>query len=69
MLAVAYLIDPGAFKTEKLHVTVETQGHATRGQTVADKRQSSSLVKQMNMCVEVDVERVFQMFFKRIGAT
>ena len=68
MLAVAYLIDEGAFKTEKLHVTVETQGRATRGQTVADKRQSSSLAKQMNLCVEVDVERVFQMFFKSIAA-
>lgn len=67
MLAVAYLIDPGAFKTEKLHITVETQGHSTRGQTVADKRQTSSMVKQMNLCVEVDVERVFQMFFNRLS--
>jgi len=67
MLAVAYLIDEGAFKTEKYHVTVETQGHATRGQTVADKRQSSYLVKQMRVCIEVDVERVFQLFFKCIA--
>lgn len=68
LLAVAYLIDEGAFKTEKLHVTVETQGHVTRGQTVADKRQTSSMVKQINLCVEVDVEWVFQTFFDRIAA-
>jgi inosine-uridine nucleoside N-ribohydrolase len=68
LLAVAYLIDEGAFKTEKLHVTVETQGHVPRGQTVADKRQTSSMVKQINLCVEVDVERVFQTFFDRIAA-
>lgn len=66
LLAVSYLIDEDAFATERLYVTVETRGRATRGQTVADKRQTSSYVKQMNVCVDVDMNRIFDTFFSRV---
>jgi inosine-uridine nucleoside N-ribohydrolase len=69
ILAIASLIDEQAFKTEKLHVTVEMHGHATRGQTVADKRRTSPKVKQMKICGGVDVERVFQTYFDKIAAS
>jgi len=68
VLAVYYLLDPGAFQTVKLHVTVETHGRATRGQTVADKRAYSSLIKQIYLCVKVDADRVFKGYFDRISA-
>ncbi len=66
LLAISYLIEKNVFTTDKLYVTVETHGRSTRGQTVADRRQNSPYTPQMNVCVEVNLERVFQTFFSRI---
>lgn len=37
-LTVAGVIQPSLLATERLHVDVETAGHATRGMTIADRR-------------------------------
>jgi purine nucleosidase len=62
MLVMAYLLQPTLFKTEKLHVTVETEGLVTRGQTVPDWRSFSPHEPQMDVCLEVDEEALFELY-------
>ena len=66
MLVVAYLLDPSLFTTEKLYVTVETEGAITRGQTVADRREFSPFEPQMDVCVDVDNDALFDLYLSII---
>ena len=64
-LAMAIAIDKTLVKTRKLHVTVETQGEETLGETVADLRGSKEGVvmnPNMDVCVEVDSQRFIRTF-------
>lgn len=61
MLVVAYLLRPDFFKLETLYVTVETNGLVTRGQTVADRRYTTT-ESTMDVCVGVDVDKVYDLF-------
>ncbi|MBS9778233.1 MAG: nucleoside hydrolase [Gammaproteobacteria bacterium] len=54
--AVAYLLKPDMFTTEKLHVAIETQGKLTTGMTVADRRINSDK-KPANVMAVMDVNR------------
>ena len=51
LLVPAYLLWPELFQTEKLYVTVATEGDLTRGQTVADFRSFSPHEPQMTVCL------------------
>ncbi len=62
MLVVAYLLQPSLFETEKLYVTVETEGAVTRGQTVPDWRPYSPYAPQMDVCLKVDNEALFALY-------
>ena len=64
--AVAYAIDPGMFRAEDLHVTLETDSQITRGQTVVDRRNITGYLPNASVCLEVDAERVTQSFVDRI---
>ena len=69
--AVAYLIDPSLFKTERGAVRVITEGIAM-GQTLMDRRQrwqgshAWSDIPQTDVCVEVDSERLRALYKERI---
>lgn len=66
MLVVAYLLRPDLFETEKLYVTVETQGQVTRGQTVPDWRPFSKNKPQMDVCMKVDKQKLFDLYLNTI---
>jgi inosine-uridine nucleoside N-ribohydrolase len=66
MLVTAYLLEPKLFRTERLYVTVETHGEVTRGQTVADWREFSPHVPQMDVCMEVNNEALFDLYLERV---
>lgn len=53
--AVAWLLRPDLFQSERYHVTIETNGRVTRGMTVADRRKKSD--EAANVTVLLDVDR------------
>jgi inosine-uridine nucleoside N-ribohydrolase len=71
--AVAYAIDPGLFRVERLRVFVETSG-PNAGQTVPDRpRQwdgpsagSGQALPEIDVCVEVDTPRLLALFEERM---
>jgi len=64
--AIGYAIDPTLFKTERLPVFIETEGHCA-GQTVADTRQQWISEPEINICTEVDSPRLLELFKNRLG--
>ena len=62
MVVVGYLLQPDLFETEKLYVTVETEGMVTRGQTVVDWRPYSPYARQMDVCLKADNEALFELY-------
>lgn len=67
-LTVAYAADPTLMETQRLYVDVETKGEITLGETVADLRTGERRIQKtnMNVCMEVDVERFIQRFIEAI---
>jgi uridine nucleosidase len=63
--AIAYLIDPGLFRTEKIPVFVETEGHCA-GQTVPDRRRQWGDVAEIDVCLDVDSSRLLALFNERL---
>ncbi|WAC15074.1 nucleoside hydrolase [Dyadobacter pollutisoli] len=53
--AIAWLINPGIFKTKPCYVEVETKGELTRGKTVVDFY--NVLHKEPNVLVALDIDR------------
>lgn len=68
MLVTAYLLAPDLFTTERLYVTVETQGEITRGQTLADRREFSANRPQMDVCMQAEFEKIYAMYLDRVCA-
>ena len=64
--AVAYAIDPTMFQAKDLHVTIETQGTLTRGQTVADWRNAMGQPPNVRVCLEADAPRLTALFTERV---
>ncbi len=66
--AVAYVLDPGLFRTERVRLHVETEGRCA-GQTVADRRQRNSWpgLPEVEVCVGVASDRLLSLFRERIG--
>ena len=64
--AVAYAIDPTLFQATEYPVTIETHSEVSRGQTVVDRRPSAKNRANVRVCLEVDAERLAELFTERI---
>jgi inosine-uridine nucleoside N-ribohydrolase len=66
--AIAYIIDPTIFRTEKFKVDVETQGELTTGMTVVERHRNQPLIdnKNANIIIDVDADRFHKLFMERI---
>ena len=65
--AVAYAVNPDWFEARDMHVTVDYQGPATRGQTVADVRGVTGMAPNARVCLGVDVEELTGTFIRRVA--
>ena len=65
--AVAYAVNPGWFETRDLYVTVDYQGPATRGQTVADVRGVTGMAPNARVCLGVDTAGLTGTFIRRVA--
>ncbi|MFH2110643.1 MAG: nucleoside hydrolase [Candidatus Bathyarchaeota archaeon] len=68
-MALAYVVDPTIFRTEKYRVDVETEGELTRGMTVVDRRRYHRAQEEANaeVMVEVDAERFHGLIMGRVA--
>ncbi len=64
--AVAWLIDPGMFSSEHLHVDIETCGEYTDGATVVDIRGVTGRKKNVDVVFDVDRERFVQLLYRSL---
>ncbi len=62
---IAYAIDPGLFRVERLPVYVETAGRCA-GQTVPDRFRRWDGLPEIDVCVEVDSPRLLALFKERM---
>ncbi len=67
LVAVAYAVDSSMFRSEELYVTVETKGEVTLGQTVADRRRRPMGPPNMDVCVGLDYETLFDQYVTRLS--
>ena len=67
-MALAYVIDPSMFKTQRFRVNIETRGEITRGMTIIDRDYNTILGKKANteIIVEVEAERFHSLIIDRI---
>jgi len=66
--AVAYAIDPSLFFTRRLYVDVETKGERSYGQTIADMLGKWGCPPNINVCLDVDAERLLSLYVEKINA-
>jgi pyrimidine-specific ribonucleoside hydrolase len=59
--AVAYVLDPSIFETQKCYVAVETKGELTLGETVVDYRNILKKEKNAEVAFEIDREALVKM--------
>ena len=64
--AMIYLIEPSLFTTQQVYIDVETRGEATAGETVPDFRNRWEKPPNVNVCLEVDAQRLVSLYFERI---
>lgn len=64
--AVAYVIDPTLFETVLAPVTVETHSPVHFGLTAADWRRRSDREPNVNVCIDVDSERMLDLYRRRL---
>ena len=64
--AIAYLIDPDLFQTERLPVYVEIEGNCA-GQTVPDRRQQWIEAPVVNVCLNVNASRLQNLYRERLS--
>ena len=67
MPAVAYAIDPELFVYNDYYVEIETLSPITRGQTVAHQPAPGGHRANAKVCVEVDAQRLSEMFTRRVS--
>lgn len=65
--ALAYVVDPSLFETRPAYVDVEYQSPRYSGMTVADWHGRSGREPNANVCVEVDSERLLELFRARMA--
>jgi purine nucleosidase len=68
-MAVAYVIDPSMFRTERHKVDVEVHGELTVGMTVVEQRRHRKIPGEENadIIVEVDAKRFLELIMKRVA--
>jgi len=68
-MALAYVVDPTIFRTERHLVDVETVGELTRGMTVVDRRRYHRAQAEANaeIMVEVDAGRFHGLIMERVA--
>ena len=66
--ALAYILDPSLFKAEHIYVDVETHGERTSGQTVADFRGQFEQAPNCHVLMDVDAQRMLDMYLADITA-
>jgi purine nucleosidase len=66
-LALATALDPTLVRTEPVTVDVELAGHLTAGETVADWRRRWGRPPNVDVAVEADAGRFFELFIERVG--
>ena len=80
--AVAVAVDPTLVKTQEMHIDVETKGEFTRGETVGNRHGDiernvlhgdrymiegvDKVTPNAKVCVDVDADRLLQLFVSRI---
>ena len=65
-LAVMYHTNPEIFKSQMVHMDVETKGEYTRGMTVADLRAHSKLYKNINFVSDIDIDKFKEIFLETL---
>lgn len=67
-MALAYVINPGLFETEKHHVEIETKGEFTEGMTIVDHRiwRQSQEDENAEIITKVDHQRFLNLIMNRI---
>ena len=66
-LALATALDPSLVRTEAVTVEVELGGRLTTGETVTDWRRVWGRPPNLDVAVEADVARFFELFIERVG--
>jgi purine nucleosidase len=66
-LAVATALDPSFVRAEPVAVEVELEGRLTTGETVADWRRTWGRPPNLDVAVEADIGRFFDLFVERVG--
>lgn len=61
-LAIMYHTNTEIFKSQMVHMDVETRGEFTRGMTVADMRPISKACKNVNFVTDIDTEKFEEIF-------
>ncbi len=64
--AVAAAVDPTLMTMQRLPVAIETGSNLTRGQTVADWYGMTGREANVDVCLEVDAERLTEMVVERL---
>lgn len=64
--AIAYVLDPSLFQTQKVYVDVEIGDGRSSGQTMADWRGQWEEPANVNACLAVDSARFLDMYFERV---
>jgi inosine-uridine nucleoside N-ribohydrolase len=66
--ALAYVLDPSLFRTERVRLHVETLGRCA-GQTVPDRRRRNPWadLPEVEVCLGVDSVRLLRLFRERVG--
>lgn len=65
-LAVMYHTNPEIFKSQMVHMDVETRGEFTRGMTVADMRAISTECKNVKFVTDIYTEKFEDIFMKTL---
>lgn len=65
-LAVMYHTNPEIFKTQMIHMDVETKGEYTRGMTVPDLRAHSNFYKNVNFVSDIDIDKFKEIFLETL---
>ena len=61
-LAVMFHTNPEIFKSQMMHIDVETKGDYTRGMTLADTRENSLSNKNINVVTKIDLDKFREIF-------
>jgi purine nucleosidase len=65
---VLYALDPGYFQTERWYLEVETHSPRAAGLVMADRRGKWGQPPNVDVCIEIDAERLISLYVERLTA-